>query len=121
MASLNLRKIRAADIVDTPGMVAPLPYLNFLRYLKRNFYPRYSLRRLLRVGLTQWTGLSDGQKRKFEPQRIWARVVRKRRVARRRQLVRRSQRGQKQQAGVRRPIYYKRRNPIRRKRKSKST
>lgn len=68
MASLNPHMIRAADIVDTPDMVAPLPYLNFLRYLKRNFYRRYGLRRLLRVGLTNWTALSDAQKRKFEPQ-----------------------------------------------------
>ncbi|XP_020801704.1 uncharacterized protein LOC110178792 [Drosophila serrata] len=117
MASLNPRKIRAADIVDMPSKVAPLPYLNFLRYLKRNFFPRYGLRRLLRVGFAQWTALSEAQKRKFEPQRILARVVRKRRVARNRRLVRRSQRGRKQPAAVRRPIYDKRPKPIRLKRK----
>ncbi|KAH8347550.1 uncharacterized protein ddbt [Drosophila kikkawai] len=117
MASLKRRKIRAGDVVDTPGMVAPLPYLNFLRFLKRTMYPNYSLRRLLRVGLTVWNALSDAQKRKFEPQRILARVARKRRAARRRQLVRRSQRGQRQPAAVRRPIYDKRPNPKRRKRK----
>ncbi|KAH8297754.1 hypothetical protein KR054_008646 [Drosophila jambulina] len=117
MAPLSPPKIRAADVVDVPDKVAPLPYLNFLRYLKRNLYPRYGLRRLLRVGLIQWTALSDAQQRKFQPQRILARVIRKRRVARRRQLVRRSQRGLQKPAGVRRPIYDKRPRPVRRKRK----
>ncbi|KAH8232723.1 hypothetical protein KR038_001677 [Drosophila bunnanda] len=117
MAAVNRQKIRASDIVDTPSKVAPLPYLNFLRYLKHNFFPRYGLRRLLRAGLAQWTALSDAQKRKFEPERILARVLRKRRVARRRKLVRLSQRGQKKPAAVRRPIYDKRPKTMRRKRK----
>nr|DAA02689.1 TPA_inf: HDC07730 [Drosophila melanogaster] len=68
--------IRAAMVVDDPNMVAWLPYLNFLRFLKRNFYPRTDLRRLLQVGLIRWIALSDAQKRLFEPEvseswRVW--------------------------------------------------
>ncbi|XP_032575468.1 uncharacterized protein LOC6610171 isoform X1 [Drosophila sechellia] len=62
------KMIRAAMVVDDPDMVAPLPYLNFLRFLKRNFYPRTDLRRLLQVGLIRWIALSDAKKRLFEPE-----------------------------------------------------
>ncbi|EDW49915.1 GM14334 [Drosophila sechellia] len=61
--------IRAAMVVDDPDMVAPLPYLNFLRFLKRNFYPRTDLRRLLQVGLIRWIALSDAKKSESWP--VW--------------------------------------------------
>lgn len=68
MARSQSKMIRAAMVVDDPNMVAWLPYLNFLRFLKRNFYPRTDLRRLLQVGLIRWIALSDAQKRLFEPE-----------------------------------------------------
>ncbi|XP_037718187.1 uncharacterized protein LOC119552599 isoform X3 [Drosophila subpulchrella] len=68
MAPPKPKMIRAAEIVDDPDMVAPLPYLNFLRYLKRKFFPSYDLRRLLQVGLVHWNALSDAKKRLFEPE-----------------------------------------------------
>ncbi|XP_033161917.1 uncharacterized protein LOC117142127 [Drosophila mauritiana] len=105
--------IRAAMVVDDPDMVSPLPYLNFLRFLKRNFYPRTDLRRLLQVGLIRWIALSDAKKRLFEPERILARVVRTKRNKRRRRLLRRSRRGQKGRGVVRRPIYDNRPKPRR--------
>nr|NP_001097460.1 deadbeat, isoform D [Drosophila melanogaster]ABW08425.1 deadbeat, isoform D [Drosophila melanogaster] len=69
MARSQSKMIRAAMVVDDPNMVAWLPYLNFLRFLKRNFYPRTDLRRLLQVGLIRWIALSDAQK--SESWRVW--------------------------------------------------
>ncbi|XP_017015827.1 uncharacterized protein ddbt isoform X1 [Drosophila takahashii] len=109
------KMIRAAGIVDDPGRVAPLPYLNFLRYLKRNVFRRSDLRHLLQVGLVHWNALSDAKKRLFEPERILARVARIRRTTRRRRLLRRNQHGQKGRTAVRRPIYDKRPPPSRRR------
>ncbi|XP_070070867.1 uncharacterized protein ddbt isoform X2 [Drosophila takahashii] len=63
------KMIRAAGIVDDPGRVAPLPYLNFLRYLKRNVFRRSDLRHLLQVGLVHWNALSDAKKSAFWP--VW--------------------------------------------------
>jgi len=68
MAPPKPKIIRAAEIVDDPDLVAPLPYLNFLRYLKRKFFRSYDLRRLLQVGLVHWNTLSDAKKRLFEPE-----------------------------------------------------
>eukprot|EP00099_Drosophila_melanogaster_P002517 NP_001137864.1 deadbeat, isoform B [Drosophila melanogaster] len=115
MARSQSKMIRAAMVVDDPNMVAWLPYLNFLRFLKRNFYPRTDLRRLLQVGLIRWIALSDAQKRLFEPERILARVARRQRNKRRRRLLRRARHGQKGRGAVRRPIYDSRPKPRRRK------
>ncbi|XP_017066337.1 uncharacterized protein LOC108104661 [Drosophila eugracilis] len=103
------KMIRAAGVVDDPSRVTPLPYLNFLRYLKHKFFQRSNLCRLLQVGLVHWNSLSDAKKKLFEPERILARVIRRRR----RRLLRRSQHGQKCRATVRRPIYDKRPPPRR--------
>ncbi|XP_037718184.1 uncharacterized protein LOC119552599 isoform X1 [Drosophila subpulchrella] len=120
MAPPKPKMIRAAEIVDDPDMVAPLPYLNFLRYLKRKFFPSYDLRRLLQVGLVHWNALSDAKKRLFEPERILARVDRRRRTTRQRRLLRRSLKGQKKRGtAVRRPIYDKRPATRRRRRRPK--
>ncbi|XP_016934114.1 uncharacterized protein ddbt [Drosophila suzukii] len=115
MAPPKPKIIRAAEIVDDPDLVAPLPYLNFLRYLKRKFFRSYDLRRLLQVGLVHWNTLSDAKKRLFEPERILARVARKRRTTRQRRLLRRSLNGQKRGTAVRRPIYDKRPSTRRRR------
>ncbi|XP_016975879.1 uncharacterized protein LOC108042208 [Drosophila rhopaloa] len=116
MARPRAKLIRASGVVDDPGQVVPLPYLNFLRYLKRKVFPSYDLRRLLQEGLVQWNALSDAKKRLFEPERILNRVARRRRKTRRRRLLRRSQHGQKGRAAVRRPLYDQRPSPRRRKR-----
>ncbi|XP_017057968.1 uncharacterized protein LOC108099139 isoform X2 [Drosophila ficusphila] len=68
MARLTPKLIRAAGIVDDPSLVAPLPYLNFLRYLKRKVFRSYDVRRLLQVGLVHWNALSNAKKRLFEPE-----------------------------------------------------
>ncbi|EDW92707.1 uncharacterized protein LOC6532222 [Drosophila yakuba] len=115
MARSQSKVIRAAWVVDNPYLVASLPYLNFLRFLKRNFFRRTDLRRLLQVGLVRWNALSDAKKRLFEPERILARVARRRRNKRRRRLLRRNRHGQKGHGAVRRPIYDKRPPPRRRR------
>ncbi|XP_017057967.1 uncharacterized protein LOC108099139 isoform X1 [Drosophila ficusphila] len=117
MARLTPKLIRAAGIVDDPSLVAPLPYLNFLRYLKRKVFRSYDVRRLLQVGLVHWNALSNAKKRLFEPERILARVARRQRKTRRRRLLRRSRHGQKGTDAVRRPIYDKR--PLARRRRRK--
>ncbi|KAM8710969.1 hypothetical protein ACLKA7_017582 [Drosophila subpalustris] len=66
---------RAAEIVDFPDLVAPLPYLNFLRYFKRK-HPRYGTRRLLQEALPHWDALTSGQKKLFQSKRILARTAR---------------------------------------------
>ncbi|EDV50035.1 uncharacterized protein LOC6545471 isoform X3 [Drosophila erecta] len=111
MARSQSQMIRAAAVVDDPNLVASLPYLNFLRFLKRNFFRNTDLRRLLQVGLVRWSALSDAKKRLFEPERILARVARRKRNRRRRRLLRRSRHGQKGRGPVRRPIYDKRPPP----------
>ncbi|KRF82914.1 uncharacterized protein ddbt isoform X2 [Drosophila virilis] len=58
---------RAYDILDNPNLVAPLPYLNFLRYLKRK-HPRFGFRRLLQEAPAQWDALNKGQKNLFQKQ-----------------------------------------------------
>ncbi|XP_026832567.1 uncharacterized protein LOC6545471 isoform X1 [Drosophila erecta] len=68
MARSQSQMIRAAAVVDDPNLVASLPYLNFLRFLKRNFFRNTDLRRLLQVGLVRWSALSDAKKRLFEPE-----------------------------------------------------
>ncbi|XP_002135343.2 uncharacterized protein ddbt [Drosophila pseudoobscura] len=109
--------IRARDIVDDPRLVAPNPYLNFLRYLKRK-KPRYGLRRLLQEAPALWETLTAAQQRLFEQDRILARIIRRtidRRRHRRRRLLRRNLRHPRHgHAQVRRPIYNGRRPPRRR-------
>ncbi|XP_017127392.1 uncharacterized protein LOC108146083 [Drosophila elegans] len=105
--------IRAAEVVDHPALIAPLPYLNFLRFLKRKVFRSYDLPSLLQVGVVQWNAMSDAKKKLFEPERILARVARRQRRQRRRRLLRRSQHGQKGRAIVRRPIYDQRPSPRR--------
>lgn len=53
--------IKAQEIVDLPKMVAPLPYLNFLRYYRRK-HPRMSLVKILQLAPAEWDALST-QKR----------------------------------------------------------
>ncbi|XP_043646837.1 uncharacterized protein LOC122615791 isoform X2 [Drosophila teissieri] len=121
MARSQSKVIRAALVVDDPDLVASLPYLNFLRFLKRNFFRRTDLRRLLQVGLVRWNALSDAKRRLFKPERILARVARRRRNKRRRRLLRRYRHGQKGRGAVRRPIYDKRPPPGRGRRKGRQS
>ncbi|XP_039489688.1 uncharacterized protein LOC120450615 isoform X2 [Drosophila santomea] len=69
MARSQSKVIRAAWVVDNPNLVASLPYLNFLRFLKRNFFRRTNLRRLLQEGLVRWNALSDAKKSESWP--VW--------------------------------------------------
>ncbi|EDW14225.1 uncharacterized protein LOC6572658 [Drosophila mojavensis] len=65
----------ARDILDNPLLVAPLPYINFLRYFKRK-HPKYGVRRLLQEAPAQWDAMTQGQKNLFQKKRILARVAR---------------------------------------------
>ncbi|XP_030386337.1 uncharacterized protein LOC115633096 [Scaptodrosophila lebanonensis] len=68
-------KLRARDICDDPRLVAPLPYLNFLRFFKRK-HPRFGLRRLLQEAPAHWDAMTEGQKHLFEKQRMLGRIAR---------------------------------------------
>lgn len=57
-------QIRAQEIIDLPKMVAPLPYLNFLRYFRRK-HPRMSLMKILQLAPAQWDSLSMSQRGLF--------------------------------------------------------
>lgn len=65
LVPLNMDSLCAAEIVDFPHLVAPLPYLNFLRYFKRK-HPRYGTRRVLQEALPYWDALTTGQKNLFQ-------------------------------------------------------
>ncbi|EDW66762.1 uncharacterized protein ddbt isoform X1 [Drosophila virilis] len=97
---------RAYDILDNPNLVAPLPYLNFLRYLKRK-HPRFGFRRLLQEAPAQWDALNKGQKNLFQKQRILARIARSTR-ARLRRVLQRNRASPRKRNAVRRPIYDRR-------------
>lgn len=59
--------IKADEIVDLPEMVAPLPYLNFLRYLRRK-HPRMGMRRFLQEAPALWDSLTRAQQNLFRKQ-----------------------------------------------------
>ncbi|XP_023173815.1 uncharacterized protein LOC111601465 isoform X1 [Drosophila hydei] len=65
----------ARDVLDNPILVAPLPYINFLRYFKRK-HPTYGVRRLLQEAPAHWDAMTKGQKNLFQKKRILARVAR---------------------------------------------
>ncbi|SPP87001.1 uncharacterized protein LOC117588845 [Drosophila guanche] len=118
-----MKVIRARDIVDEPSLVAPHPYINFLRFLKRK-NPRYGLLRLLQEAPTLWDALTVAKQRLFKRDRILKRltrrpIARRRRRRRQRRILRRN-RGlpRNGHAQVRRPIY-KRRPPARSRRRKK--
>ncbi|BFF99780.1 uncharacterized protein DMAD_07603 [Drosophila madeirensis] len=116
-----MKVIRARDIVDEPSLVAPHPYINFLRFLKRK-NPRYGLLRLLQEAPTLWDALTVAKQRLFERDRILNRLTRRpiaRRLRRQRRLLRRNRRLPRNgHAQVRRPIY-KRRPTARSRRRKK--
>lgn len=60
-------RIKANEIVDLPEMIAPLPYLNFLRYLRRQ-HPRMGMRRFLQEAPALWDSLTRAQKNLFRRQ-----------------------------------------------------
>ncbi|KAH8416321.1 hypothetical protein KR222_008274 [Zaprionus bogoriensis] len=70
---------RAEDVIDSPDMVAMLPYLNFLRYFRRK-HPRMNVMRLLQEAPPQWDALTTRQKNLFKKSRILARTARFSRV-----------------------------------------
>lgn len=55
----------ARDVLDNPILVAPLPYINFLRYFKRK-HPTYGVRRLLQEAPAHWDAMTKGQKNLFQ-------------------------------------------------------
>ncbi|KAH8317237.1 hypothetical protein KR074_006768, partial [Drosophila pseudoananassae] len=111
--------LRNRHVVAQPCMVAPLPYLNFLRHLKTNVFKRYGLLRLLQEAPPLWDALTEAQKQSFEPTQVVARMVRQAKADRARRLLRRSRLGQTGwgSAKVRRPIYDKRPPPLRRRKR----
>lgn len=58
-------EIKANEIVDLPKMVAPLPYLNFLRYYRRK-HPRMSMEKILQQAPAEWDALSRRQQGLFQ-------------------------------------------------------
>ncbi|XP_034655896.1 uncharacterized protein LOC117893405 [Drosophila subobscura] len=115
-----MKVIRARDIVDEPSLVAPHPYINFLRFLKRK-NPRYGLLRLLQEAPTLWDALTVAKQRLFERDRILKRLTRRiaRRLRRQRRLLRRNRRlARNGHAQVRRPIYKRRPTAGSRRRKN---
>ncbi|KAH8252132.1 hypothetical protein KR026_005897, partial [Drosophila bipectinata] len=130
--------LRNRHVVAQPCLVAPLPYLNFLRHLKTNVFKRYGMRRLLQEAPPLWDALTRAQKRSFEPevspsisqfpasgsfffclQRVVSRMVRQAKANRARRLLFRSRQGQTGRGStkVRRPIYDKRPVPLRRRKR----
>lgn len=59
--------LRKRHVVGRPYLVAPLPYLNFLRHLKHNVFRRYGMRRLLQEAPPYWDALTTAQKQSFTP------------------------------------------------------
>lgn len=59
--------IKAHEIVDLPEMIAPLPYLNFLRYFRRK-HPRIAMRRILQEAPAIWHSLTRHKQNLFEKQ-----------------------------------------------------
>ncbi|KAH8335195.1 hypothetical protein KR067_006558, partial [Drosophila pandora] len=111
--------LRRRHVVGRPYLVAPLPYLNFLRHLKHNVFRRYGMRRLLQEAPPYWDALTTAQKLSFTPARVMARMARQDKQDRARRLLRRSRQGQTGRGSVqvRRPIYDKRPVPVQRRRK----
>ncbi|XP_017091068.2 uncharacterized protein ddbt [Drosophila bipectinata] len=112
--------LRNRHVVAQPCLVAPLPYLNFLRHLKTNVFKRYGMRRLLQEAPPLWDALTKAQKRSFEPERVVSRMVRQAKANRARRLLFRSRQGQTGRGStkVRRPIYDKRPVPLRRRKRA---
>lgn len=66
-------EIKANEIVDLPKMVAPLPYLNFLRFYRRK-HPRMSMEKILQQAPAEWDALTRRQKNLFHKKVIYDKI-----------------------------------------------